>query len=90
MYIQYYHSTLYSVCYIDVPESGLVVFGCGYSDRIGRFLCNSELIGCIDKCLSKQYFYQSFSEHSIVHTLEEFFTCVAEATYFFIVKLIRK
>ena len=37
----------------DAPASGLVVFGCGYVDSIGGFLCNSELIRCIGTCLFK-------------------------------------
>lgn len=39
----------YTECYIyvDAPASGIVVSGCGYSDRLERFLCSSELI-CIN------------------------------------------
>ena len=40
----------YTECsmYVDVPASGIVVPGCAYFDRIGGFLCNSELTRCID------------------------------------------
>ena len=39
----------YTECYIyvDAPASGIVVSGCGYSDRLERYLCSSELI-CIN------------------------------------------